>query len=82
MRVYRRIRGPAQVQDSSSGSDGTWQHAAGCEILVPNGLNVRSIGTHSVSLLMADDAMIRLVILHPSGPPDAEKLNRLVDVGL
>jgi hypothetical protein len=27
---------------------------------------------------MADDAMIRLVILHPSGPADAEMRDRLV----
>jgi transcriptional regulator with XRE-family HTH domain len=39
---------------------------------------VGQLTLHSTSLLMADDVMIRLVILHPSGPPDAEKLNWLV----
>ena len=32
---------------------------------------------HSTSLLMADDPMIRIVILHPAAPSDAAKLERL-----
>ena len=32
---------------------------------------------HSTSLLMADDPMIRIMILHPANASDAAKLERL-----
>jgi len=36
-----------------------------------------SLTLQSTSLLMADDPMIRLVVLHPNGPSDAAKLEQL-----
>ncbi len=36
-----------------------------------------SLTLHSTSLLMADDPMIRIVILQPATAPDAAKLERL-----